>query len=1018
MKKLCHGLPVPLFLFILIYPHYLNAQVALSGFSRSQYFDEQVKTFTFNPGVRIHIIAPPVAQFNPTLPTALTFFALPNGNTIEQTIGKKLRPGDDWHFDIQHIGAQTRFLRANVTNYNTVTIYLETSQKSWPSWRSANPNNAVLIKAMVDSIRNMFSAYNPFVVLTGHSGGGSFTFGFLNAVTEIPVYVKRISFLDSNYGYDNSYGPKFLNWLNASAENYLCVIAYNDSVALLNGVPVVSPTGGTWYRSRMMVSYLSNYIPVTYTADSVFLRYTALEGRVKFILKTNPTRAILHTIQVELNGFIQGMVSGTQAEDIGYTYYGPRAYSQYIQTDLPKLINIPPRQPGALTGSQFMNSILTTPFAQREEAIFTQFSQGNVPHFMRTLKKHQSVFLDASGVSHTLIYEVMPDYLCIGSDSDYCRVPMGPITAQKIADQYGMVMPTSKLVDDIYSKAGLKLAPVTYAPVGNQNEQVAKFIEHNSAIEVQRIASGMPLGTLIGGTKKDVVLSNLITDPSRPYHVVIYGWHQLNGTPIQPLTNIHINTYVDYSHGIRLLNKEVLLDSIVKTIPELLSHPTLYKVVSNESGPMTQTSYLKDSTLPATPRSFGIKANGSGSLQIVIKPDTNITGYMVFASPDGVNFPDSIPASSPTITINNLRNDSIYYIRLKAVNASGRSTASEVLACMPGTATQRYLIVHGFDRATTGNTFNFINRHAPSIKAAGKAFDSATNEALTDNLFQLSSYHAVDFILGDESTVNETFSTAEQSLVKMYLQNGGKVFVSGSEIAWDLDYKGTSTDKDFIYNYLFSYYTNDAPNNSPGVYYNAELFNLTSTGFPFSFDNGTHGTINVRYPDVIKPRLGGKPFARYTGIDTSQGVAGIYRNTDLPSPYVTGKVAVMGIPFESVYPDSVRNKIMKEIDQYFGAYVNDAENTGERPGEFVLYPNYPNPFNPITVIRYSVPEDGMVSLVIYDILGKEIIRPINHFQRAGTYEIVFNCALQSSGIYFCELRSGKNVSRIKMNLIK
>ena len=108
-------------------------------------------------------------------------------------------------------------------------------------------------------------------------------------------------------------------------------------------------------------------------------------------------------------------------------------------------------------------------------------------------------------------------------------------------------------------------------------------------------------GQLVGGIKKDVVLSNKIVDPARQNHVVIYGWHKLDGVPIQPLTNIHINSYVDYSHGIRLLNGEMLLDSVTVSIKSILADPLLYKVISNETGPMNQTSYLVDTFFQERP---------------------------------------------------------------------------------------------------------------------------------------------------------------------------------------------------------------------------------------------------------------------------------------------------------------------------------------------------------------------------------------------------------------------------------
>ena len=84
-----------------------STSVHLPGFATSPYFNEQICIFNYDPEVRILINAPAVNIFDRNKPTEIVLFALPNGNTIEQTVGKRLNPGDDWHYDIQHIGAQT-----------------------------------------------------------------------------------------------------------------------------------------------------------------------------------------------------------------------------------------------------------------------------------------------------------------------------------------------------------------------------------------------------------------------------------------------------------------------------------------------------------------------------------------------------------------------------------------------------------------------------------------------------------------------------------------------------------------------------------------------------------------------------------------------------------------------------------------------------------------------------------------------------------------------------------------------
>ncbi len=1005
-----------------------NIPAQISGLLPSPYFNEQVIFFYYQPEVRIHINAPSVANFDTTRPTALALYALPNGNTIEHTIGKILKPGDDWHFDIQHIGAQTRFLRQHISEYNLVTIYLETAQKSWPLWKAAHGDHAQIIQQLFNYLMGIFSNYDPFIVLTGHSGGGRFTFSFLDGVAQIPASVKRISFLDSNYGYENYYGDKIITWLNASNENYLSVIAYNDSVALYNGLPIVSPTGGTWYRSRKMKNYMANYITFADSEDVDFIRYTALNSRVKFILKKNPTQAILHTVQVERNGHIQGMVSGTAHEGVDYTYYGQRAYTPLIQLNIetPAQLLIPPRPPNARTGSQFMQDVMNMSFADREEQIFSEVSTGNIPDFIRNLIPVDANFQDANGTTHTVRYEVIPDYLAIGSNSDFCRIPTGPIKAQLLADLFGAVMPTRKLVDNIYVNTAVKLQPVTYTPVGNQNELVPKFIEHNNAIEALRIAAGGQLGELTSGTKKDVVLSNKIIDPNRPNHVVIYGWHQLSGSPIQPLTNIHTNTYVDYSHGIRYLNNEFLLDGQVKKISEVLTNPVLYKVLSDENSVMVQPTYVPNATLPAKPRSFGVRSAGSGSLEIVIEPDSNVDAYRLFIGLTAGNILQGYEYPSANIVLDGLADGQIYYFKLKARNSAGSSAESEVLAAIPGVPQNNsFLIVNGFDRASTGNTYDFIDQHGRAALNHGSFFDSATNDAVLNGLFDLNDYSVVDYILGEESTVDETFSDTEQLLVSGFLQNGGNLFVSGCELAWDLDWRGSATDKSFLHNYLKVMYVADAPGGVSGTHYNITptVNGIFATTPAFSFDDGTHGSINVLWPDVLSAVNGSQSNLLYTGFNAAYGCAGVQFQGYFPLGTKLGSVVTLGIPFESIYPESVRYQVMEQVLSYFELASGISDQTDAYPSEFALQQNYPNPFNPTTTINYSLPKSTKVQLIVYNLLGQKIVTLINRYEKAGKKSVKWNGKdesgkMVSSGVYAYQIRADDFIASHKMILTK
>ncbi len=102
----------------------------------------------------------------------------------------------------------------------------------------------------------------------------------------------------------------------------------------------------------------------------------------------------------------------------------------------------------------------------------------------------------------------------------------------------------------------------------------------------------------------------------------------------------------------------------------------------------------------------------------------------------------------------------------------------------------------------------------------------------------------------------------------------------------------------------------------------------------------------------------------------------------------------------------------------WNAITSVKETGGDLPVSFRLEQNYPNPFNPATVIRYSVPENGPVSLKIFDITGKEIRTLIHADQNAGNYEARFDALNLSSGVYFYELRAAGHMKRMKMMLIK
>jgi len=294
----------------------------------SQFKDDSIYSFSMLNDVRITIDAAVNANAKKTI---LILYSLPNGNSTEQTMGKKINEGDDWHFDIQHIRAQTRFVRNKLHKTSVVVAYLENSYKSWPLWKTKHQDYAAMAKKIVDTLYNLVPSTKKVIYLSSHSGGGRFIFSYLDAVTAIPSYVQRIIFLDSDYGYGSSYLFKLKSWIEKDKKHFLNVFAYNDSVALYNGKTFVSATGGTWYRSHLMLTNLSSFFSFKKTEDDSLVIFKSTNDRIQFYFKTNPDKKIYHTTQVELNGFIHSVLSGTKYDSKGYRYFGKRAYSDLIE---------------------------------------------------------------------------------------------------------------------------------------------------------------------------------------------------------------------------------------------------------------------------------------------------------------------------------------------------------------------------------------------------------------------------------------------------------------------------------------------------------------------------------------------------------------------------------------------------------------------------------------------------------------------------------------------------------------
>ena len=576
-----------------------------AGFEGGRNFGEQSRWAAMEEGIRLYVNAP--GTMDAAKPTLLVVYATPNGSSIEETLGCAKGNGVGWKFDIQHVAAQVRRFRELDSRRNIVLAVTEAPGKSWPAFRQSRMDANEVIRRVLDEAAKGLVGGGIKTVLTGHSGGGSFIFGYVNGAATIPDSVERIVFLDANYAYSDEekdrHGDKLLAWLSGDEERRLVVIAYDDREIVLDGKKVVGPQGGTFRATQRMLGRFRKDVEVKEGAAGSFNHFSALDGRAQFFVHPNRENRILHTALVgEMNGLLHGLTLRTNLEGKWGAFGGPRAYEKWVQP-LPEKSRIastrptiPARPADAIGGSEFVRRVAGLSLAERETAILAELRRGNVPQFMQTFKPIRAAITSRIGQRIEATYFVSPDYLSIGGDDDFVRMPMTPRTAQAAAEMFGCVLITRKMSNDIFAQAQCKLDP---RPLSVDREKVETFLEHHRLIDAQRRENDARLGLLVAGTKKDVVLSARLKDA--PGRVAIFGWHFSDGRAIQPLSLVHRETYVDYSHGIRLASRAVVIGVQTRDIEEICGDIELSPLISDE-GPIDVRQYVtRAATTRASP---------------------------------------------------------------------------------------------------------------------------------------------------------------------------------------------------------------------------------------------------------------------------------------------------------------------------------------------------------------------------------------------------------------------------------
>ncbi|MEM8907360.1 MAG: fibronectin type III domain-containing protein, partial [Bacteroidota bacterium] len=316
--------------------------------------------------------------------------------------------------------------------------------------------------------------------------------------------------------------------------------------------------------------------------------------------------------------------------------------------------------------------------------------------------------------------------------------------------------------------------------------------------------------------------------------------------------------------------------------------------------------------------------------------------YRVYQSRTGKGFARGIYCRGTSVTIKDLEPGQTYFFQITAVNEGGESLPSPVIAVRLSQKNNqdKYLIVDGFDRldrsmaaleqeykpyyAPLGpvrrlrlekmNNYDYAIPHARALAACEVAFDGATNETVRAGRVSLQQYTGVDWFLGRESVADQTLDDQEQAILRKYLDNGGHLLISGSELAFDLDHKGNG--RSFFRNYLKAAYLGD----------DAQTDRFRSprggalAGVQGDFVSETYHAYPVYSPDYIRSINGGINGLSYAGGKTA-GV--VYRGH-----YA---LAHFAFPLEMIAEETVRIELFRKSLAYFASKrktkLKDANNS-------------------------------------------------------------------------------------------
>lgn len=254
---------------------------------------------------------------------------------------------------------------------------------------------------------------------------------------------------------------------------------------------------------------------------------------------------------------------------------------------------------------------------------------------------------------------------------------------------------------------------------------------------------------------------------------------------------------------------------------------------------------------------------------------------------------------------------------------------------------------------------------------------------------------SVVWFTGDDHTT--TLDADEQNIISTYLTQGGKLLLTGQNIANDLVESGAVEDSVFLADVLHADFVTG---HSAGTWLMSVKGNPVTEGMRLFFTGDAPAAGNQTSTDVIRALSPAQMMFNY--MPGSKGAALYHADAETGSKLIYLACGLEGV----AGPETTSGvEFLQKVRNWFSLPTAvELSPTGESGRDtFRLLQNYPNPFNPQTTIEYILPHTGRISLVVYDVLGQAVRRMEPGLQPAGVYRFEFEGSDLASGIYFCRI---------------